>query len=378
MAFAPFFNTRRFSLFAGDVTYSERAVDLLQESLAIDMLNPVGMMKGRMERWMQDPESFSDEDFEWMRRSGINVFHPASGDRGYGAWQRAIDKFGAWNSWIVNNPDRLARIDSAADLDAILASGRMGIVFGTQNSDHFRTADDVAAFHRLGQRVSQLTYNWQNHIGAGGLEKRDAGLTLFGHEVVAAMNRAGMTVDVSHCGDVTTLDAFEASIRPVAITHSNARALNPGYQRAKTDEAIRKMAATGGVMGVTTLRAFVRDRDPVTVEHVIDHIDHIARLTAIEHVGIGSDAGLEAYGKDGFADYEKMPAHIKDFYRFRETIDIVGLDHPQRMFDIVDALIRRGYSDDHIRLVIGGNFARMLAETWQPESGESDSTTTTM
>ncbi len=181
------------------------------------------------------------------------------------------------------------------------------------------------------------------------------------------MNRVGMTVDVSHCADTTTLDAFEASRKPVAVTHSNCRALNPGYKRAKTDEAILKMADTGGVMDVTTLRAFVRDKDPVTVEHVIDHIDRVAKLTSIEHVGIGSDADLAAYGEVGMKDYLTAPPHVQDLYRFRETIDVIGLDHPQRMFDLTEALIRRGYSDEHIELIMGGNFARMLAQTWVPE-----------
>ena len=188
------------------------------------------------------------------------------------------------------------------------------------------------------------------------------------------MNRVGMTVDVSHCADQTTLDAFEASSKPVAITHSNCRALNPGYMRCKTDEAIIGMAATGGVMGVTTLRAFVRDKDPVTVEHVIDHVDHIIKLTGIDHVGIGSDADLDAYGKKGFENYLTAPPHVQDLYRFRETIDTIGLDHPKRTFDLADALIRRGYSDDNIRQILGGNFARMLAETWTavPDAGTSE------
>ena len=127
----------------------------------------------------------------------------------------------------------------------------------------------------------------------------------------------------------------------------------------------KKMAKTGGVMGVTTLRAFVRDEDPVTVEHVIDHIDHIVKLTGIEHAGIGSDADLDAYGEKGMEDYLTSPPHVQELYRFRETIDVIGLDHPKRMYDLTEALIRRGYSDENIELLIGGNFARMLAETWK-------------
>ena len=108
------------------------------------------------------------------------------------------------------------------------------------------------------------------------------------------MNDVGMLVDVSHCGDRTTLDAIELSKRPIAITHSNCRALN-NHPRLKTDEAITKLAAKGGVMGITGVRMFVRDREPTTIEHIVDHIDHVVKLVGIEHVGIGSDSDLNGY-----------------------------------------------------------------------------------
>jgi membrane dipeptidase len=104
-----------------------------------------------------------------------------------------------------------------------------------------------------------------------------------------------MAVDVSHCGDRTTLDACEASKRPVLVTHSNCRALVPGHPSVKTDEAIRAMAKSGGVMGITGVRMFVRDKEPTTIEHVLDHFDHVARLVGVEHLGVGSDADLDGY-----------------------------------------------------------------------------------
>src|SRR5690606_10435064 len=111
---------------------------------------------------------------------------------------------------------------------------------------------------------------------------------------IQKMNEVGMLVDVSHCGDRTTLDAIELSKKPVAITHSNCRALNPN-PRTKTDEAIKKLAAAGGVMGITGVRNFVRDREPTTIEHMVDHIDHVVKVAGIEHVGIGTDADLNGH-----------------------------------------------------------------------------------
>jgi membrane dipeptidase len=219
--------------------------------------------------------------------------------------------------------------------------------------------------------VSQLTYNTRNRIGNGSTERIDGGLSDFGVAVVERMNQVGMAVDVSHSGDRTTLDACEVSARPVLFTHSNARALNPGHPRCKTDEAIRRMAATGGVMGITGVRNFVTGAEPTTVEHYIDHFDHVRDLVGVEHLGIGSDIDLHGYDDMPAEAYEALKANYKGSYAFREKIDIEGIDHPKRMFDVTEALIRRGYTDEHIRGILGGNFQRVLAEIWEgmPEEG---------
>ena len=149
-----------------------------------------------------------------------------------------------------------------ADLDALADSGKIGIVLGVQNSEHFQAVGDVKRFYAAGQRVSQLTYNTQNLIASGSTDRADGGISDFGASIIRAMNEIGMAVDVSHCGDRTTLDAFELSMKPVLITHSNCRALVPGHPRCKTDDAIKAMAAKGGVMGITGVRNFVRNESP--------------------------------------------------------------------------------------------------------------------
>jgi membrane dipeptidase len=256
------------------------------------------------------------------------------------------------------------RVDSAADLERVKSSGKVGVLLGVQNSEHFQSVDDVDLFRSLGQRVSQLTYNTRNLIGNGSTERRDEGLSDFGVSIVERMNKVGMAVDVSHCGDRTTLDAFEVSKKPVLITHSNCRALVPGHPRLKTDEAIKKMAATGGVMGITGVRMFVRAEEPTTIEHVLDHFDHVAKLVGVEHVGLGSDMDLDGYDDMPPEENKRLRANYKDSYGFREKIDIEGLDHPKRVFDLTEGLIRRKYSDQHIELILGGNFKRVLAQIW--------------
>jgi len=177
------------------------------------------------------------------------------------------------------------------------------------------------------------------------------------------MNKLGMAVDVSHCGDTTTLDACSVSKQPVLITHSNCRALNP-HPRCKTDEAIQKISASGGVMGITGVRMFVSAKEPTTIENLLDHYDHVAKLVGVEHVGVGSDIGLDGY--DALPDLvrKKLHASYKASYGFREKDDIEGVDHAKRTYDLTEGLIRRGYSDANIELILGGNFQRVLAQIW--------------
>jgi membrane dipeptidase len=176
------------------------------------------------------------------------------------------------------------------------------------------------------------------------------------------MNRVGVAIDVSHCGHRTTHDAFAASKRPVIVTHSNCRALNP-HPRCKTDDEIRAMAVTGGVMGVSSVRMFVKASIKVTIEDVLDHFDHVARLVGVEHVGVGSDIDLDGYDKLPPVLHRRMLTGYKE--NAPESGDIPGLNHPQRMFDLTEGLIRRGYSDSQIELILGGNFRRALSEVWQ-------------
>ncbi len=365
---APFINLGSYRVFAaGSTTYSKRAVELVEGSLVIDMLSLLDMPKlliGPSKG--EDPNEFSREELLAIMESGIDIFHPAIGMGGPTVYADTLKFMASFNGLVAEHPDLVMRIDSVQDMEALPASGKLGIILGTQNSDHFRTPEDVTSFYYLGQRVSQLTYNSQNRIGSGATDRADRGISDFGAKIVTAMNEAGMAVDVSHCGDRTTLDAFELSSKPVLITHSNCRALTSGHPRCKTDEAIVKMAASGGVMGITSVRNFVTNEEPTTIEHYIDHIDHVVKLVGIDHVGIGTDTDLHGYDDLPEDFYEELKSGYKGSYAFRDKLDIEGLDHPEKMFDLADALIRRGYSDDNIRAILGGNFQRVLGEIWGP------------
>jgi membrane dipeptidase len=362
---APMVNRGRYRIFAGSPDqYSARAIELVNRSTVIDMLGVLTLDFGKQARWLADPESFKAADLGPYKDSGINVFHVAFGLGGTDAYEIALRYFASWNAFIANGDEHFCRVDSAADLDRVKRSGKTGILLGLQNSEHFRRPDDVDFFRGLGQRVSQLTYNSRNLIGNGSTERRDEGISDFGVAIIERMNKVGMAVDVSHCGDRTTLDAFEISKKPVLITHSNCRALVPGHPRLKTDEAIKKVGAAGSVMGITGVRMFVKGDEPTTIEHVLDHFDHVAKLIGPEHLGVGSD--IDLYGYDAMPPEmnKQLRAGYKGSYGFREKIDVEGLNHPKRMFDLTEGLIRRKYSDGDIESILGGNFKRVLAQIW--------------
>lgn len=366
---APMLNLGRYRLFAGSpAEYSARAISLVRQSTLIDMLCVMTLDFAKQDKWFKDPETFTVADLLPFKESGINVIHPAVGMGGMESYASVLQFFAFWNGFIASHDEHLMRIDSAADLARVKASGKLGVILGLQNSDHFRRPDDVDLFRNLGQRLSQLTYNSRNFIGNGSTERKDEGISDFGATIIGRMNKVGMAIDVSHCGDRTTLDAFEISKKPVLITHSNARSLVNGHPRCKTDEAIKKIGEAGSVMGITGVRMFVKADEPTTVEHVLDHFDHVRKLIGPEHLGVGSD--IDLYGYDSMPPElnKQLRAGYKGSYGFREKIDVDGLNHPKRMFDLTEGLIRRKYSDPEIQGILGGNFARVLKQIWMVET----------
>ncbi|HUA84729.1 MAG TPA: membrane dipeptidase [Bryobacteraceae bacterium] len=361
---APFLNLNRYTLFAQTAPYSARAVTLVRESVVIDMLNQFLYrrdMQAKLRQWFSKPGAFTEADFKPFHDSGLTA---ASFGEAADNYDAGIKLFADWNSFLAMYPDRLLRISTAADFARAKNSGRYGILFGLQNSTHFRKPDDVDVFYGLGQRSGQLTYNYGNLLGAGAFERTNAGVTEFGARILERMNRAGMAVDCGHAGERTMLDAFELSKRPVIISHGNCRALYPGYTRNVTDEAIKAMAKTGGVMGINFISSMVKAHEPTTVDDVVDHFDHVSKLAGVEHVGVGSDMGIESNDFMPPGELARMLASMDARYHAHHREAVEHLDHPKRIYDLTDALIRRGYTDEHIRLILGENWRRVLTEIW--------------
>jgi membrane dipeptidase len=339
--------------------YPAKVIDLVDRSLVIDMLGPL-KLDFRPEAYA---EPLSEADAAMFRSCGITAFHNSVGVGGATAYDDALQFIAAWSGFAGRNAEVFSLVGRAEDIDRAKAKKKIAVIMGLQNADEFRDAKDVKAFYELGLRCAQLTYNSQNLLGSGSTERVDGGVSDYGAEIIKAMNQVGMLIDVSHSGDRTTLDAIELSPKPIAFTHSNCRALN-NHPRLKTDEAIRKLAAKGGVMGITGVRMFVKGQEPTTVEDIVDHIDHVVKLVGIEHVGIGTDSDLMGYDHMPADQYAQLKAGYKSSYAFRDKIDTDGFNHPRKMYDLTAALMRRGYSDANIQAVLGGNFRRLLGSTW--------------
>jgi membrane dipeptidase len=332
---------------AGEV--SDEALELVRSTTVVDMLGLLTLDYQKLYSWQRQPRTFDRSEVARLRASGIRVFHPAVDLDDPHPFEAARRWLAAWNRLLAVHPHALRRIDGAADLARLEAEDKIGLLLGFQNSDHFRSADDVALFHRLGQRVSQLTYNERNRLGSGCTDPDAGGLSPFGAAIVRAMNGAGMAIDISHCCERTGLDAIALSTRPVLITHSSCRALVK-HPRCKSDRLIRAMAVTGGVIGITVLPIMLAAGRPAAIEDVLDHFDHAAQLVGAEHVGLGSDTDLDAIDPRTHA--------VRKGYRVR------GLRHERRVFELTDGLLRRGFRPPEVAGILGGNFRRALDKIW--------------
>ncbi len=276
--------------------------------------------------------------------------------------QEALHVFGRWNTFVADHADDMMLLTRKDSFDKAQKSGRIGFLVGTHNASAiFRTLDDINFFYsEVGLRHALLTCFAQSRIGTATDEgdDRDAGLSRFGRAVVERMNSIGMAVDVSHCGLKTRRETMDASSRPVLITHGNAAAICPS-SRNNSDEMLKALAATGGVIGLMYWRPMVRPQDPVTVEHVIDHFDHVCQLIGPRHVGLGLETPM--IGFDPCNNVKGVTGQVSYLNRER-SMDIPELCGHDRVRVLVEGLIRRGYSDQDISGILGGNFVRAFKE----------------
>ncbi|MFC2009193.1 dipeptidase [Chloroflexota bacterium] len=284
-----------------------------------------------------------------------------------------LDIIAQWHAKLERYGDILAQVSSVDDINRCNSEGKAGVIFGFQNSGPVE--DDVRrlrVFKRLGVRIIQLTYNYSNLSGGGYAEKPDYGLTILGKELIDECNRLGILIDLSHVNYQTTMDAIEASSKPVAFTHVGPRALFE-HRRNKTDEQLLALAKKGGVAGANAETNFMAAWKNATIDDYVDNIDYMVRLMGIDHVGIGTDFTLNqtpSWFRRLFTgrNTDKQVEYPKEF-RTEGEGEIILAHYPKDLASAADfpnltaALLKR-YSEEDTRKILGGNFLRLFSEVW--------------
>lgn len=285
-------------------------------------------------------------------------------------FKESMREIGAILEFVDAHPDEFMLVKSGADIDEAHRSNRTGIYVYFQSPEPLQNQPwRLRLFYELGLRVLQLTYNQRSLLGDGCSEATDGGLSAYGKHIVSECNRLGIAVDVSHSSYNTASDAMDVSTDPVLFTHANSASIVP-HLRNKTDEQVKRCAELGGVVGVMSLPAFLRkdESHKPTLFDMIDHIDHYVELIGVEHVGLGLDL-TTGHEYDDFS----LLGYRKDMYS-GVWVDGVqqylpGMESVADILGITEELLRRGYSDSDISLILGGNFSRVLRQIWDKNPG---------
>jgi len=245
-----------------------------------------------------------------------------------------------------------------ADVQDAWRAGRMAVTFNIEGMGALNeTLSLVELYYRLGVRQMLIAYNANNAAG-GGCHDEDRGLTDFGRAVIREMNRVGMVVDCAHSGIRSGLEAMRLSDKPCIFSHANVRALYD-HERNITDEQIKAVAATGGVVGINGIGIFLGPNDTRS-ETFARHIDYVVQLVGPDHAGLGLDY---VFDQEELLEYQRKNPHL--FPQSEGYTLGPGLVPPEQLADITECLIRKGYATRDIRKILGGNFMRVARESWK-------------
>ncbi len=353
-----------------------RAERLYRDAVVIDTHNdmPSKMLDEQYDPAVRHPAGFraleGNTDLPRLTESGLTaVFLSAWVDSPYAAtpgasFERVSRYLSTIHSFVDQHTDRLVFATTAAQVRQAKVQGKVAILIGVEGGHAIEgSLDRLRDLYAAGTRYMTLTWNNGNTWAGSSIAvdgSRTGGLTTFGRDVIHEMNRLGMLVDISHVSDSTFYDVIATTSAPVIASHSSARAIND-VPRNLTDDQLRAVARNGGVVNVNFYSRFVDSRfrqameraerlpagaardsavaaiPPAPFAVLVEHFDHIARVAGIDHVGIGSDFDGVSALPDGMEDVTRLPR-------------------------IAQALLDRGYSDDDVRKVLGGNMLRVMSQ----------------
>ncbi len=278
------------------------------------------------------------------------------------AVELAVDGVAEYDRMIATRSSFFLKATSVRHIDEARRQGKMAVFYLFQNSDQFGAhLDRVDVFYQLGVRSSQVTYNEKNRAGVGCRAGEEGGLTAFGRELIQKMNAVGMLVDLSHANQRTMADAAAASRKPVIISHTACMAVHRNI-RNSSDDVIRAVAKTGGVIGICQMRPFLTTKKKDNLHAYFDHIDHAVKVAGIEHVGIGSDRDHRVI--------TLTPEYLAELKQEEgsQVVDsdlpyfIDELNGPKRMDVVRQGLEQRKYKAADIDRIMGGNVYRVYRD----------------
>lgn len=263
-----------------------------------------------------------------------------------------------FRDWVSERPNQYALISSVDDVRRSAADGRLGVLFDIEGMALLEgQLELMPELYAQGVRWMSITYNQNNAVG-GGCQDEDGGLTAFGREVLTEAKRVGMVVCCSHTGHRTCRDVMEATENPIIFSHSNASALHK-HPRNISDDLIVSCARTGGVVGVNGIGLFLGANDNRT-ETYVRHLDHMVQLVGPAHVAIALDYVFDASELDQYL--AKNPQLFPASEGYAAGLRMVA---PEQLPEVCDALVKLGYSDADLELVLGGSLLRVAEEVWR-------------
>lgn len=315
--------------------------------------------------------AWSREIFEQMRAGGLNAVHVTVAY--HENTRETLTRLGEWNARFEAFPDLIRPVFEPGDIQRAKAEGRIGIIFGAQNcspiEDEIRL---VEVMRRLGLMIMQLTYNNQSLLACGCYEAEDSGLTRFGKQVVREMNRVGMVIDMSHSAERSTLEAIDHSEQPVIISHANPSHFHPAL-RNKSDKVIDAIAANEGLLGFSLYPFHLKNGPQCTLDDFCDMVAWTADRMGIDRIGMGSDL------------CQNQPQSVLEWMRngrWSKAMDygegnsnnagwpdaLTWFGNSSDFPGIADALGKRGFSDEEVGKIMGGNWVDVLNRVARPHN----------
>jgi len=300
-----------------------------------------------------------------MKKGGIDtrvtvIFHEAEYVPEL-ALKGGLDMAVVWNEEFDESPS-IARITKFDDIDNAKKDGKIGLILGMEGAEPLgNDINLLPVFYTLGLRMLTLTHELRNYVADGThffpqKEGNVGGITDFGVKVVEECNNLGIVIDVSHLNDPGFWDVMKFSKAPIVASHSNCRAL-ASHPRNLTDDQIKAIVDKDGVIGMNCYSAFVDDEN-IDLEHYLNHVDHIVKLGGIRNVGLGFD-----FTDYTFKYYMYTAEDVQE--QLPNAAAVKGLTKDEEVPNVTEGLLKRGYSDEEIELILGKNFLRVFKEVWK-------------